>query len=148
MGYIGGHIDNPTYRDVCSGRTGHAEAVEVTYDPAQVSYGELLRVFFSIAHDPTQLNRQGPDYGTQYRSAVFFTSEDQKRVAQAYVDQLGQAKAFSGPIVTQIVPLPAFYPAEPYHQNYLAQHRTQPYIVMHDLPKLYALKDQFPQYYR
>jgi peptide-methionine (S)-S-oxide reductase len=120
----------------------------VTYDPAQVSYGDLLRVFFSVAHDPTQLNRQGPDYGPQYRSAIFYVNDDQKRVAQAYVDQLRQTKAFSGPIVTQIVPLPAFYPAEAYHQNYLAFHRTQPYIVIHDLPKLAALREQFPEYYR
>jgi peptide-methionine (S)-S-oxide reductase len=147
-GYAGGNAKTADYETVSTGMTGHAESVEVTYDPAQVSYGELLRVFFSVAHDPTQLNRQGPDYGTQYRSVIFFTSDDQKRVAQAYVDQLSKAKTFSSPIVTQIVPLPAFYPAEAYHQNYLAQHRTQPYIVMHDLPKLYALKEQYPEYYR
>jgi peptide-methionine (S)-S-oxide reductase len=127
--------------------TGHAESVQVTYDPAQVSYGELLRIFFSVAHDPTQLTRQGPDYGTQYRSVIFVTSDEQKRVAQAYIDQLGQAKAFSEPIVTQVVTLPAFYPAEAYHQNYLALHPTQPYIVVHDLPKLALLKTQFPERY-
>ena len=147
-GYACGDAKTADYDTVSTGRTGHAESVQVTYDPAQVSYGELLRVFFSVAHDPTELNRQGPDWGTQYRSAIFFTNEDQKRVAQAYVAQLGQAKVFSGPIVTQVVPLPAFYPAEAYHQNYLALHRTQPYIVMNDLPKLYQLKAQFPDYYR
>ncbi len=147
-GYAGGPAKAADYETVSTGMTGHAESVEVTYDPAQVSYGELLRVFFSVAHDPTQLNRQGPDYGTQYRSAIFYTSEDQKRVAQAYVEQLTKAKTFSNPIVTQIVTLPAFYPAEAYHQNYLALHRTQPYIVMHDLPKLAQLKEQFPDYYK
>src|SRR5437764_2983995 len=135
-GYAGGNAKTADYETVSTGMTGHAESVEVTYDPSQVSYGELLRVFFSVAHDPTQLNRQGPDYGTQYRSAIFYTSEDQKRVAQTYVEQLTKTKAFGSPIVTQIVALPAFYPAEAYHQNYLAMHRTQPYIVMHDLPKL------------
>lgn len=147
-GYAGGEAKSADYETVSTGRTGHAESVQVTYDPAQVSYGELLRVFFSVAHDPTQLNRQGPDYGTQYRSAIFYANDDQRRVAQAYVEQLRQAKAFSSPIVTQIVPLPAFYPAEAYHQNYLALHRTQPYIVMNDLPKLYQLKEQLPDYYR
>jgi peptide-methionine (S)-S-oxide reductase len=147
-GYAGGDAKTAEYETVSTGTTGHAESVQVTYDPTQVSYGDLLRVFFSVAHDPTQLNRQGPDYGTQYRSVIFYTSDDQKRVAQAYVAQLTQAKAFSKPIVTQIVPLPAFYPAEAYHQNYLAMHRTQPYIVMNDLPKLYELKEQYPQYYR
>jgi peptide-methionine (S)-S-oxide reductase len=147
-GYAGGDSKTADYETVSTGRTGHAESVQVTYDPAQVSYGDLLRVFFSVAHDPTQLNRQGPDYGPQYRSAIFYVNDDQKRVAQAYVDQLRQTKAFSGPIVTQIVPLPAFYPAEAYHQNYLAFHRTQPYIVIHDLPKLAALREQFPEYYR
>ena len=147
-GYAGGDAKTAEYEIVSTGRTGHAESVQVTYDPTQVSYGELLRVFFSVAHDPTQLNRQGPDWGTQYRSAIFYLSDDQKRVAQAYVAQLTKAKAFSDPIVTQIVPLPAFYPAEAYHQNYLALHRTQPYIVMNDLPKLYELKEQFPDYYR
>ena len=132
---------------VSTGMTGHAESVEVTYDPAQVSYGDLLRVFFSVAHDPTQLNRQGPDYGSQYRSAIFFTNDDQKRVAQAYIQQLGQAKVYADPIVTQVGPLTAFYPAEAYHQNYLALHRTQPYIVAHDLPKLAQLKQQFPERY-
>jgi peptide-methionine (S)-S-oxide reductase len=147
-GYAGGDAKTADYETVSTGQTSHAESVQVTFDPKQISYGELLRVFFSVAHDPTQLNRQGPDHGTQYRSAIFYTSEDQKRIASAYVDQLRQAKAFSSPIVTQIVALPAFYPAEAYHQNYLAYHRTQPYIVFNDLPKLAALKEQFPDYYR
>jgi len=146
-GYAGGVAKTADYEMVSTGTTGHAESVQVTYDPAQVSYGELLRIFFSVAHDPTQLNRQGPDVGTQYRSAIFTTSEEQKRVAQAYIDQLGQAKVFGAPIVTQVVTLPAFYPAEAYHQNYLALHPTQPYIVIHDMPKLAALKLQFPDRY-
>jgi peptide-methionine (S)-S-oxide reductase len=146
-GYAGGSAKTADYERVSTGSTGHAESVEVTYDPAQVSYGALLRIFFSVAHDPTQLNRQGPDYGTQYRSAIFFTSDEQKRVAQGYIEQLGQAKVYPSPIVTQLVPLPAFYPAEAYHQNYLALHPTQPYIVMHDLPKLAQLKQQFPDRY-
>lgn len=146
-GYAGGAAKTADYERVSTGSTGHAESVEVTYDPAQVSYGDLLRIFFSVAHDPTQLNRQGPDYGTQYRSAIFFTSEEQKRTAQAYIEQLGRAKAYASPIVTQVVALPAFYPAEAYHQNYLALHPTQPYIVMHDLPKLAQLKQQFPDRY-
>ena len=146
-GYAGGSFKTADYERVSTGSTGHAESVEVTYDPAQVSYGELLRIFFSVAHDPTQLNRQGPDYGTQYRSAIFFVNDDQKRVAQAYIAQLGQARAYSSPIVTQLVALPAFYPAEAYHQNYLALHPTQPYIVYNDLPKLAQLKQQFPDRY-
>ena len=146
-GYAGGSFKTADYERVSTGSTGHAESVEVTYDPAQVSYGELLRIFFSVAHDPTQLNRQGPDYGTQYRSAIFYASDEQKRVAQAYIAQLAQAKAYASPIVTQLVALPAFYPAEAYHQNYLALHPTQPYIVMHDLPKLAQLKQQFPDRY-
>ena len=146
-GYAGGAANTADYERVSTGSTGHAESVQVTYDPAQVSYGDLLRIFFSVAHDPTQLNRQGPDYGTQYRSAIFFTSEEQKRIAQAYIEQLGRAKVYASPIVTQVVALPAFYPAEAYHQNYLALHPTQPYIVMHDLPKLAQLKQQFPDRY-
>jgi len=146
-GYAGGSFKTADYERVSTGSTGHAESVEVTYDPAQVSYGELLRIFFSVAHDPTQLNRQGPDYGTQYRSAIFYVSDEQKRVAQAYIAQLGQAKAYPSAIVTQVIALPAFYAAEAYHQNYLALHPTQPYIVMHDLPKLAQLKQQFPDRY-
>ena len=146
-GYAGGTVKNPTYEMVSSGRTGHAEAVHVTYDPAQVSYGQLLRVFMSVAHDPTELNRQGPDVGTQYRSAIYFVNEDQQRVARAYIAQLDAAKAFAKPIVTEVAPLAQFYPAEAYHQDYLASHKTQPYIVYNDLPKLDALQKQFPAIY-
>ena len=146
-GYAGGAAKTADYELVSTGMTGHAESVQVTYDPAQVSYGELLRIFFSVAHDPTQLNRQGPDVGTQYRSAIFVSSDEQKRVAQAYIDQLDKAKVFADPIVTQVVPLPGFYPAESYHQNYLAFHKTQPYIVRNDLPKLAALKLEVPDHY-
>jgi peptide-methionine (S)-S-oxide reductase len=130
------------------GSTGHAESVKVTYDPSQVTYGQLLRVFFSVAHDPTELDRQGPDRGTQYRSAIFTTSDDQARVARAYIAQLDGAKVFASPIVTQVVALPAFYPAEAYHQNYAALHPTQPYIAFNDLPKVDHLRDQFPTLYR
>jgi peptide-methionine (S)-S-oxide reductase len=146
-GYAGGAANSADYQMVSSGTTGHAESVKVTYDPALVSYGQLLKVFFSVAHDPTQLNRQGPDTGTQYRSAIFTTSEAQKRVAQSYVAQLDKAKVFGRAIVTEIVALPAFYPAEAYHQNYLALNPTQPYIVFNDLPKLANLKTQFPDLY-
>ncbi len=146
-GYAGGAAKTADYEIVSTGMTGHAESVQVTYDPAQVSYGQLLTVFFSVAHDPTQLNRQGPDSGTQYRSVIFTTNDEQKRVAQAYVAQLDKAKVFPHPIVTEIVPLPAFYPAEAYHQNYLALHPTQPYIVYNDLPKVANLKTQFPALY-
>jgi len=146
-GYAGGTVKNPTYEMVSSGRTGHAEAVHVTYDPAQVSYGQLLRVFMSVAHDPTELNRQGPDVGTQYRSAIYFVNDEQQRVARAYIAQLDAAKAFPRPIVTEVAPLAQFYPAEAYHQDYLASHKTQPYIVYNDLPKLDALKKEFPAIY-
>src|SRR5947207_5721997 len=132
-GYAGGMLVKPTYEQVGTGKTGHAESVEVTYDPAQVSYGQLLAVFFSVAHDPTQVDRQGPDYGPQYRSAIFYTNDEQKRVAEGYIAQLDKAKAFKAPIVTQVAKLPAFWPAEDYHQNYLALHPTQPYIVFNDL---------------
>jgi peptide-methionine (S)-S-oxide reductase len=145
-GYAGGAM-KADYEEVSTGTTGHAESVQVTYDPTQVSYGELLRVFFSVAHDPTQLNRQGPDHGTQYRSVIFVRDDEQKRVALAYIEQLRKAKVFTEPIVTEVTPLPMFYPAEGYHQNYLALHRTQPYIVMFDLPKLAQLKQQFPDLY-
>jgi peptide-methionine (S)-S-oxide reductase len=146
-GYAGGAAKTADYESVSSGTTGHAESVKVTYDPAKVSYGQLLTVFFSVAHDPTQLNRQGPDRGTQYRSAIFTMSDEQARVAQAYVAQLDRANAFGRPIETEIVALPAFFPAEAYHQNYLALHPTQPYIVFNDLPKLASLKTQFPGLY-
>ena len=143
-GYAGGTKDTADYHTVSTGSTRHAESVQVTYDPAQVSYGELLRIFFSVAHDPTELNRQGPDFGPQYRSAIFYVNDEQKRVAQAYIEQLSTAKAFPKPIVTEVTALPAFYAAEDYHQDYLAQHPNQPYIVFNDLPKLAALKEQFP----
>jgi peptide-methionine (S)-S-oxide reductase len=146
-GYAGGSTESPTYEQVSSGATGHAESVRVTYDPSQVTYGQLLKVFFAVAHDPTQLNRQGPDTGTQYRSAVFYANADQQRVTQAYIAQLKQAKSFRGPIVTEVTPLKVFYAAEAYHQNYLVQHPDQPYIVINDLPKLAALKSELPQLY-
>jgi len=143
-GYAGGRTKNPSYEDVSSGMTGHAESVEVKFDPSQVTYGELLRVFMSVAHDPTELNRQGPDVGTQYRSAIYFVNDDQKKVAQAYVAQLDGAKAYPKKIVTELAPLATFYAAEAYHQDYLARHPTQPYIVYNDLPKLEALKKEYP----
>lgn len=146
-GYAGGTANTADYYMVSSGITGHAESVKVTYDPAQVSYGQLLKVFFSVAHDPTQLNRQGPDSGTQYRSAIFTTSDAQNRVAKAYVAQLDGTRVFGRAIVTEVVALPGFYPAEAYHQNYLALNPTQPYIVYNDLPKLANLKTQFPDLY-
>ena len=146
-GYAGGTTKRPTYAMVTSGLTGHAEAVEVTFDPAKISYGQLLRVFFSVAHDPTELNRQGPDVGTQYRSAIFYVNGEQRRVAESYVAQLHAAKAFPRPIVTQVASLTEFYPAEAEHQNYVALHPTEPYIVQNDLPKLEALKSQFPNLY-
>ena len=146
-GYAGGTKETADYHTVSTGRTGHAESVRVTYDPSQVTYGQLLKVFFAVAHDPTQLNRQGPDTGTQYRSAIFYSNPEQQRVAQAYIAQLKEAKSFGRPIVTEVAPLKAFYPAEAYHQNYLVQHPYQPYIVINDLPKLAALKEQLPQLY-
>jgi len=147
-GYAGGNASNATYDQVSSGDTGHAESVQVVYDPSQVSYGKLLQIFFSVAHDPTQLNRQGPDRGTQYRSAIFYKSADQQRVAESYIKQLTEAKTFSRPIVTQVAKLPAFYPAEAYHQDYLVNHPNQPYIVINDQPKVAALKKQFADIYR
>ncbi len=130
-----------------SGTTGHAESVKVVFDPAQISYGQLLMVFFSVAHDPTQLNRQGPDRGTQYRSAIFTTNADQKRVAESYVAQLDAAHVFDSRIVTRIAPLIAFYPAEAYHQNYATQHPNNPYIVVNDAPKLVQLQARFADLY-
>jgi peptide-methionine (S)-S-oxide reductase len=147
-GYAGGGASTAQYEVVSTGTTGHAESVEVTYDPSQVSYDDLLKVFFYAAHDPTELNRQGPDMGTQYRSAIFFTNADQKKIADAYIAQLDRAKAFSGPVVTQVVPLKGFYPAEAYHQDYLARHPDNPYIVINDLPKLDLLREKFPQLYK
>jgi peptide-methionine (S)-S-oxide reductase len=147
-GYAGGSIANPSYEQVSGGDTGHAEVVQVIYDPSQVSYGKLLQIFFSVAHDPTQLNRQGPDHGTQYRSAIFYNTPQQQQVVEAYIKQLTGAKTFSRPIVTQVAKLRAFFPAEAYHQDYLVNHPNQPYIVIHDKPKVAALKKQFPSEYR
>src|ERR1700694_699081 len=146
-GYAGGAAKFPDYGMVSSGTTGHAESVKVTYDPAQVSYGQLLKVYFSVAHDPTQLNRQGPDTGTQYRSAIFTTSDEQKRVAQAYIAQLNAAKVSKKPIVTKVGPLEGFYPAEAYHQDYLTLHPNQPYIAYNDIPKVENLKKIFAENY-
>ncbi len=146
-GYSGGKAATAHYEQVSNGDTGHAESVRVRFDPAQVSYQQLLEVFFKVAHDPTQLNRQGPDYGTQYRSAIFYTSAEQQKVAQSYIKKLTDARTFSDPIVTQLVPLEQFYPAEDYHQNYLALHPYQPYIVFNDMPKLEQLRKQFPALY-
>ena len=147
-GYSGGEASTASYDAVSTGRTGHAESVKIVYDPSQVTVGQLLKVFFSVAHDPTELDRQGPDHGTQYRSAIFYQGDGQKRVVQAYIDQLQKAKIYPGPIVTQVTPLVAFYPAENYHQNYLALHPNQPYIVINDIPKIEALKAKFPAIYR
>jgi peptide-methionine (S)-S-oxide reductase len=147
-GYAGGDVANPSYEQVSTGDTGHAESVEVIYDPSQVSYGKLLQIFFSVVHDPTQLNRQGPDHGTQYRSAIFYNNAQQQQVADGYIKQLTAAKTFSRPIVTQVAKLRGFYPAEEYHQNYLAQHPNQLYIVINDKPKVEALKKQFASIYR
>jgi peptide-methionine (S)-S-oxide reductase len=146
-GYAVGSAKNAEYETVSTGETGHAESVQVVFDPSQITYGELLRVFFSVAHDPTQLNRQGPDEGTQYRSAIFYTNDEQKKIADAYIAQLDQAKVFSHRIVTQVGPLQAFYQAEAYHQNYAALHPNQPYIVYNDAPKVEHLKQQFPDLY-
>ncbi len=147
-GYSGGNVKSPSYEEVSTGTTGHAESVMVIYDPGTVSYTELLQVFFTVAHDPTQLNYQGPDHGTQYRSAIFFRNPAQKEAAQKYVADLTKAKTWRDPIVTQIVAFKAFYDAEGYHQGYLASHMRQPYIIYNDLPKLEALKNQLPQLYR
>ena len=147
-GYAGGSAENAKYELVSGGDTGHAESVRVTFDPSQVTYGQLLKVFFSVAHDPTELNHQGADEGTQYRSAVFFTDADQKRVTDAYVAQLGRAKTFPDRIVTEIVPLKAFYPAEAYHQNYATLHPDNPYIMFNDAPKVTHLQKLFPDLYR
>lgn len=143
-GYAGGTTVNPDYELVSSGSTGHAEAVRVTYDPSVVSYNTLLEVFFTVAHDPTQLNRQGPDVGTQYRSAIFTANADQEKAVSAFITQMTKTRKFAKPIVTQVAPLKTFFMAEAYHQDYLRGHLTQPYIVYNDLPKLDDLKKQFP----
>jgi peptide-methionine (S)-S-oxide reductase len=147
-GYSGGGAATAKYLIVGTGATGHAESVKVSFDPSKVSYAELLKVFFDVAHDPTERNRQGPDVGTQYRSVIFYANDAQKEVAQHYIAELDHAKAFPQPIVTQVVPLDRFYPAEAYHQNYLELHPDQPYIVYNDLPKLAHLKQDFPARYR
>ncbi len=143
-GYSGGDAKTANYDDVSDGKTAHAESVKITFDPTKVTYQQLLFVFFSVAHDPTQLNFQGPDRGTQYRSAIFYADDDQKKTAEAFIAAIEKSKAFSSPVVTQVVPLTAFYDAEKYHQNYLARNPNDPYIVMHDMPKLANLKKQFP----
>jgi peptide-methionine (S)-S-oxide reductase len=146
-GYAGGAANTAEYELVSTGETGHAEAVKIVYDPSLITYGQLLRVFFSVAHDPTQLNRQGPDSGTQYRSVIFYNSDDQKRIAEAYIVQLEKARIFPHTIATQVVPLKAFYPAEAYHQDYAAHHPNNPYIVYNDAPKVAHLQQQFPELY-
>jgi peptide-methionine (S)-S-oxide reductase len=147
-GYSGGSADTASYEQVSTGDTGHAESVRVQFDPKQVSYGTLLQVFFSVALDPTELNRQGPDTGTQYRSAIFYGNDEQKRIATNYIAQLTAAKAFPAPIVTQVVPLKAFYPAEAYHQHYFSEHPGNPYIVINDAPKVAHLQQLFPALYQ
>jgi peptide-methionine (S)-S-oxide reductase len=147
-GYSGGAANTAEYEVVSTGKTGHAESVKITYDPSKITYGELLRVFFSVAHDPTQLNRQGPDEGTQYRSVIFYGNDEQKRIAEAYIAQLNDAKVFPRPIVTQIVPLKAFYAAESYHQDYATLHPESPYIRFNDAPKVAHLQQQFPDLYK
>jgi peptide-methionine (S)-S-oxide reductase len=147
-GYAGGTVKSPSYEAVCTGRTGHAEAVRVVYDPSQVTLGLLLKTFFSVAHDPTQVNRQGPDTGTQYRSMVFYADDNQLRITRAYIEQLNAAKVFGRPIATQVVGLEPFYQAEAYHQDYATKHPDEPYIYINDLPKVDALRKQLPDLYR
>jgi peptide-methionine (S)-S-oxide reductase len=147
-GYSGGAAKAAQYEEVSTGETGHAESVKVVFDPSQVTYGQLLHIFFSVAHDPTELNRQGPDEGTQYRSAIFYTTPEQLKITQAYIAQLDGAKAFKHKIVTQVAPLQAFYPAEAYHQNYATLHPDSMYIRFNDAPKVENLKKQFAQLYR
>ena len=146
-GYTGGATPNPSYEAVCTGATGHAEAIAVTFDPEVIPASVILDVFFTL-HDPTQLNRQGPDSGSQYRSVIFYTSDEQRRIVQDYIRQLTAAHTFSDPIVTQVVTLQQFYPAEAHHQNYLALHPYQPYIMFNDMPKLEHLREQFPALYQ
>jgi peptide-methionine (S)-S-oxide reductase len=147
-GYAGGVADTANYETVSTGTTGHAESVQVTYDPSKVSYDDLLKVFFLVAHDPTELDRQGPDSGTQYRSLIFYENGGQKNMADDYIAQLEQKHSFLKPIVTKVVPLTAFYPAEDYHQNYLARHPDNPYIVVNDMPKVERLRQDFPGLYQ
>ena len=147
-GYAGGSAQTATYAQVTTETTGHAESLEIVFDPAKISYGTLLRVFFSAAHDPTQLNRQGPDVGTSYRSAIFYTSDEQKKIAEAYIAQLDAAKVFPAKIVTQVVPLKGFYAGEDYHQDYALKNPDNPYIQVCDVPKIAALKAQFPDLFQ
>jgi peptide-methionine (S)-S-oxide reductase len=147
-GYSGGSSFNATYDQVSQENTGHAESVKVVFDPSQITYGQLLRIFFSVAHDPTQLNRQGPDVGSSYRSVIFYTSDEQQRISKAYIAQLDAAQVFPKPIVTQLVPLKAFYDAEAYHQDYALHNPTNPYIMVCDRPKIEALKQQFPELFK
>jgi peptide-methionine (S)-S-oxide reductase len=144
-GYSGGDRASANYEAVCGGRTGHAEAIQITYDPSNISYGQLLKIFFSVAHDPTQLNRQGHDHGTQYRSAIFYSDPEQKQVAEAYIKQLEQAKVFRSPIVTEVTPLQAFYPAEEYHQNYCSRNPHNPYVAGVAEPKIEKTKESYPE---
>lgn len=146
-GYAGGAAKTADYETVSTGETGHAESVQIVYDSSQITYGELLRVFFSVAHDPTELNRQGPDVGTQYRSSIFYGNGEQKRIAESYIAQLDNAKVFKHPIVTKVVPLDGFYQAEAYHQNYASLHPNQPYILFNDAPKVEHLRQVFPDLY-
>jgi len=146
-GYAGGQANTATYDVVSTGTTGHAESVQVTYDPSQVTVGQILKVFFSVAHDPTQVDAQGPDHGTQYRSAIFFTTPSQQKIVDAYIDQLQKAKVFAQPIATKVEPLNGFYAAEAYHQNYALMHPHNPYIMINDAPKVVALEKQFPNLY-
>jgi peptide-methionine (S)-S-oxide reductase len=147
-GYSGGSAATANYEAIGSGRTGHAESIIITYDPSQISYEKLLEIYFFVAHDPTQLNRQAPDIGTQYRSAIFFTDIQQQQIATTYIERLNQTKSFSKPVVTQLVPLEKFYAAEDYHQDFIVHNPNNPYVVAHDLPKLAQLRKQFPEIYK
>jgi peptide-methionine (S)-S-oxide reductase len=148
VGYAGGSASTATYDQVTTETTGHAESVQVVYDPAKITYGQLLRIFFSVAHDPTELNRQGPDVGTSYRSAIFYSNDEQKKISEAYIAQLDAAHVFPGPIVTQVTPLKGFYTAEEYHQHYADLNPGNPYILVCDRPKIAALKVQFPELFQ
>jgi peptide-methionine (S)-S-oxide reductase len=147
-GYSGGAAKTANYEEVSTGETGHAESVKIVFDPSQITYGQILMIFFSVGHNPTELNRQGPDYGTQYRSSIFYSNDQQMKIAVAYIEQLNAAKIYSQPIVTQVVPLQAFYAAEDYHQDYLKHHPYEPYIMINDQPKLTSLKKEYPDLYR
>ncbi len=146
-GYAGGERSTAHYETVSSGTTGHAESVQITFDPAAISYGQILQIAFSVVHDPTQLNRQGPDVGTQYRSAIFYADDNQKRIAEGYISQLDQSHAYARPIVTRVERLDGFYPAESYHQDYLIHNPTQPYIAIYDIPKITNFRRAFPELY-